>query len=149
MFSGDEQIIHSTAKGTESVGSRVDPGTSQAEPAESQAEAEEPQANAAAQDPVSPRAVAKKQGTENRALPVIPYNGASLRMLALADSSLIIKVDGRADQYKLYDGLDLTWQIKQRVNVQLTASDVARFWLNGQEIDMTGYESFELQPAVE
>jgi cytoskeletal protein RodZ len=149
MFSGDEQIIHSTAKGTESVGSRVDPGTSQAEPAESQAEAEEPQANAAAQDPVSPRAVAKQQGTDNRALPVIPYNGASLRMLALADSSLIIKVDGRADQYKLYDGLDLTWQIKQRVNVQLTASDVARFWLNGQEIDMTGYESFELQPAVE
>jgi hypothetical protein len=70
-------------------------------------------------------------------------------MLALADSSLIIKVDGRADQYKLYDGLDLTWQIKQRVNVQLTASDVARFWLNGQEIDITGYESFELQHAVE
>jgi cytoskeleton protein RodZ len=149
MFSGDEQIIHSTAKVTESVGSRVDPGKSQAEPAESQAEAEEPQANAAAQDPVSPRAVAKQQGTDNRALPVIPYNGASLRMLALADSSLIIKVDGRADQYKLYDGLDLTWQIKQRVNVQLTASDVARFWLNGQEIDITGYESFELQHAVE
>jgi cytoskeletal protein RodZ len=30
MFSGDEQIIHSTAKVTESVGSRVDPGKSQA-----------------------------------------------------------------------------------------------------------------------
>jgi cytoskeletal protein RodZ len=149
MFSGDEQIILSTAKVTESVGSRVDPGKSQAEPAESQAEAVEPQANAAAQDPVSPRAVAKQQGTDNSALPVIPYNGASLRMLALADSSLIIKVDGRADQYKLYDGLDLTWQIKQRVNVQLTASDVARFWLNGQEIDIAGYESFELQHAVE
>jgi len=150
MFSGDEQIIHSTAKVTESVGSRVDPGKSQAELAESQAEAEEPQTNAAAQVPVAPRAVAKQQGPDNRALPVIPNNGASLRMLALADSSLIIKVDGRKPgQYKLYDGLDLTWQIKQRVNVQLTASDVARFWLNGQEIDITGYESFELQPAVE
>jgi hypothetical protein len=70
-------------------------------------------------------------------------------MLALADSSLIIKVDGRPDQCKLYDGLDLTWQIRQRVNVECTASEVARFWLNGQEIDIVGYESFALQPAVE
>jgi len=150
MFSGDEQINHSATKITESVGTRFDPGKSQAELAESQAEAEEPQTNAAAQVPVSPRVVAKQQGPDKRALPAIPYNGASLRMLALADSSLIIKVDGRKpDQYKLYDGLDLTWKIKQRVNVEFTASDVARFWLNDQEIDITGYESFELQPAVE
>ena len=150
MFSGDEQTNHNTTKITESVGSRVEPGKTQAELAESQAEAEEPQANAAAQVPVPPRVVAKQQSPDNRALPVIPYNGASLRMLALADSSLIIKVDGReADQYKLYDGLDLTWQIKQKVNVEFDASDVARFWLNGQEIDITGYESFELNPAVE
>jgi len=150
MFSGDEQTNHNTTKITESVGSRVEPGKTQAELAESQAEAEEPQANAAAQAPVPPRVVAKQQSPDNRALPVIPYNGASLRMLALADSSLIIKVDGReADQYKLYDGLDLTWQIKQKVNVEFDASDVARFWLNGQEIDITGYESFELNPAVE
>ena len=150
MFSGDEQTNHNTTKITESVGSRVEPGKTQAELAESQAEAEEPQANAAAQAPVPPRVVAKQQTPDNRALPVIPYNGASLRMLALADSSLIIKVDGReADQYKLYDGLDLTWQIKQKVNVEFDASDVARFWLNGQEIDITGYESFELNPAVE
>jgi cytoskeletal protein RodZ len=150
MFSGDEQTNHNTTKITESVGSRVEPGKTQAELAESQAEAEEPQANAAAQAPVPPRVVAKQQTPDNRALPVIPYNGALLRMLALADSSLIIKVDGReADQYKLYDGLDLTWQIKQKVNVEFDASDVARFWLNGQEIDITGYESFELNPAVE
>ena len=148
MFSGEE-INHSATKITESVGTRVEPGKSQAELAESQVEAEESQTNAAAQVPVSPR-VAKQQDPNIRALPVIPYNGASLRMLALADSSLIIKVDGRKpDQYKLYDGLDLTWQIKQRVNVEFTASDVARFWLNGQEIDIAGYESFELQPAVE
>ena len=150
MFSGDEQTNHNTTKITESVGSRVEPGKTQAELAESQAEAEEPQADAAAQAPVPPRVVAKQQTPDNRALPVIPYNGASLRMLALADSSLIIKVDGReADQYKLYDGLDLTWQIKQKVNVEFAASDVARFWLNDQEIDITGYESFELNPAVE
>ena len=150
MFSGDEQTNHNTTKITESVGSRVEPGKTQAELAESQAEAEEPQADAAAQAPVPPRVVAKQQIPDNRALPVIPYNGASLRMLALVDSSLIIKVDGReADQYKLYDGLDLTWQIKQKVNVEFDASDVARFWLNGQEIDITGYESFELNPAVE
>lgn len=150
MFSGDEQTNHNTTKITESVGSRVEPGKTQAELAESQAEAEEPQADAAAQAPVPPRVVAKQQTPDNRALPVIPYNGALLRMLALADSSLIIKVDGReADQYKLYDGLDLTWQIKQKVNVEFDASDVARFWLNGQEIDITGYESFELNPAVE
>jgi cytoskeletal protein RodZ len=150
MFSGDEQTNHSTTKVTESVGSRVEPEKTPAELAESQAEAEEPQTNAAAQVPVPPRVVAKQQSPDNRALPVIPYNGASLRMLALADSSLIIKVDGReADQYKLYDGLDLTWQIKQKVNVEFDASDVARFWLNGQEIDITGYESFELNPAVE
>ena len=150
MFSGDEQTNHNTTKITESVGSRVEPGKTQAELAESQAEAEEPQADAATQAPVPPRVVAKQQTPDNRALPVIPYNGASLRMLALADSSLIIKVDGReADQYKLYDGLDLTWQIKQKVNVEFDASDVARFWLNGQEIDITGYESFELNPAVE
>lgn len=150
MFSDDEKINHSTTKITESVGSQAEPGKSPAELAESQTEAEEPQTNAAAQVPVPPRVVAKQQSPDNRALPVIPYNGASLRMLALADSSLIIKVDGRkADQYKLYDGLDLTWQIKQRVIVEFAASDVARFWLNGQEIDITGYESFELKPAVE
>jgi cytoskeletal protein RodZ len=150
MFSGDEQINHSITKITEPLATRVEPGKSQTEPAESRAEAEESQTNAAAQVPVSPRVVAKQQGPDNRALPVIPHNGASLRMLALADSSLIIKVDGRKpDQYKLYDGLDLTWQIKQRVNVEFAASDVARFWLNGQEIDIVGYESFELQPAVE
>jgi len=150
MFSSDEQINQNTTKITESGGSRVEPGKLQTEVAETQAEAEELQTNAAAQVAVSPRVVAKQKDPENRALPVIPYNGASLRMLALADSSLIIRVDGRKpDQYKLYDGLDLTWQIKQRVNVEFAVSDVARFWLNGQEIDIAGYESFKLQPAVE
>jgi hypothetical protein len=68
----------------------------------------------------------------------------------LADSSLIIKVDTRKpQQYKLYDGLDLTWKIKQGVKVEFAASDVARFWLNGQEIELAGYKSFALQPAGE
>jgi hypothetical protein len=87
---------------------------------------------------------------DSQNMPVIPSDGASLRMLALADSSLIIEVDERkAEQYKLYDGLDLTWKIKQRVSVEFASSDVARFWLNGQEIDLAGEKSFALKPAAE
>jgi len=71
-------------------------------------------------------------------------------MLALADGSLIIKVDTRKpDQYDLHDGLDLTWKIKERVSVEFATSDVARFWLDGQEIDISGSKVFELQPIGE
>ena len=71
-------------------------------------------------------------------------------MLALADGSLIIKVDaGKPQQYELHDGLDLTWKVKQEVHVEFAVSDVARFWLNGQEIDVAGHKSFALKPAAE
>ena len=83
-----------------------------------------------------------------RPFPTIPSNGASLRMLAVADGALVIKVDTREPhEYKLHDGLDLTWNIKQKVEVKFAASDVAHFWLNGEELDITGLDAFQLQSA--
>lgn len=83
-----------------------------------------------------------------RPFPAIPSNGASLRMLAVADGALVITVDTREPhQYTLHDGLDLTWNVKEKVEVKFAARDVARFWLNGEELDMTGLDSFQLQPA--
>lgn len=81
-------------------------------------------------------------------LPNIPQAGASLRMLALAESSLIIYVDEREPhEYKLYDGLDLTWKVKKTVRVEMTEPGVAQFWLGRQELPIKTLGSFQLQPA--
>ena len=83
-------------------------------------------------------------------LPAIPAEGASLRMLAIADGSLIIKVDNRKPhEYPLHDGLDLTWKVKGEVGVELSQVDLARFWLDGQEIDISNLKEFVLQPPEE
>lgn len=83
---------------------------------------------------------------EARALPQIGDKGSSLRMLALSESSLIIHLDGRKPhQYKLYDGLDLTWQVKSVVSIELGEKGSARFWLDGREIELDGTTSFQLQ----
>ena len=82
----------------------------------------------------------------NKPLPPVPQEGSSLRMLALAESSLIIYVDDRKpQQYSLHDGLDLTWNAKTSVKVELAEPAVARFWLGGQELDLEGLKSFQLQ----
>jgi len=163
MFPGDEQADESATKVTETESEQVASRKSQPEIETSQAEPEKTQTQAVDQgkpreseNVVSSQAsaqtgiIAKQQVLDSMILPVIPDNGASLRMLALADSSLIIKVDARKpQQYDLHDGLDLTWKIKERVSVEFAAGDVARFWLDGQEIDIAGFKNFKLQPAGE
>ena len=95
----------------------------------------------------SPAAV-KVLPSQSKSMPPVPPQGSSLRMLALAESSLIIYVDERKpQQHTLHDGLDLTWNIKTSVKVELAGSDVARFWLGGQELDLDELKSFQLQPA--
>ena len=80
-------------------------------------------------------------------LPSIPDGGASLRMLAIAEGSLIIYVDSRkAHHYQLHDGLDLTWKINRKVRVELNEFNAARFWLDDQEVDMSGLKDFVLEP---
>ena len=80
----------------------------------------------------------------------VPEGGASLRMLALAKSSLKIYVDGYGSrQYKLRDGLDLTWKIKKSVKVELADSGAAHFWLGGQRVELDNMKSFYLQQAVD
>lgn len=70
-------------------------------------------------------------------------------MLALAESSLIIYLDDRTPhEYRLHDGLDLTWKIKQKVRIELAGTGVARFWLDGQELELGGLDSFQLQVAA-
>ena len=162
-FSSDEPVNKSATEATGTGGTLAKSAKPQAELEQSPAAPEKPQISATgqaqsdeseaqlpAQVSAPPVASAEQQEQDHRNLPAIPSNGASLRMLALADNSLIIAVDERKpQQYKLYDGLDLTWKIKQRVNVEFTASNVARFWLNGQETDITGDNAFTLQPAGE
>ncbi len=156
MFPGDEQTNESATKVTEPEREQVAPGKSQFEPEKTQTQAvdqgkpDESENVVPAQAAAQTSIIAKQQNLDRGILPVIPDSGASLRMLALADSSLIIKVDARKpQQYDLYDGLDLTWKVKERVSVEFAASDVARFWLDGREIDIAGLDIFELQPAGE
>lgn len=67
-------------------------------------------------------------------------------MLAVAESSLVIYLEGRTPHhYKLRDGLDLTWKIKRRVKVEMAEPGVARFWLDGAEIDLGNQPVFQLQ----
>lgn len=155
--------VDDTAQGTVSNGAKsAEPDQPLIDSAPAQAETAEPRSaeygrlrSQAADVLVSaghavPPVAAEQQHRDGRNLPAIPPHGASLRMLALTDSSLIIKVDARTpQQYKLYNGLDLTWRIKQNVSVEFAARDVARFWLNGTEIDIVGDKSFVLESAAE
>lgn len=80
--------------------------------------------------------------------PTVPPAGSSLRMLALSESSLIIYVDDRKpNEYKLYEGLDLSWPIKKSVKVELGKPGAAQFWLGGQELPLGDSGSFQLKPA--
>lgn len=81
-------------------------------------------------------------------LPSIPTSGGTLRMLALEESSLIITFDDKKPhRYPLHAGLDLVWAIKQQVSVEMKNADVARFWFDGQELDVAGQTEFQLLPA--
>ena len=93
--------------------------------------------------------VAETKVLEKKALPSVPPGGSLLRMLALSEGSLIIYLDDRKSQlYKLHDGLDLTWNIQEKVKIELAGPGTARFWLAGQELDLGEIESFQLQTDV-
>ncbi len=83
---------------------------------------------------------------EGHSLPVIPQGGSSLRILALAQSSLIIYIDDReSHHYELQNGLDMTWKINKKVKIELSAPGVARFWLGSEELKLDEKTSFLLQ----
>lgn len=86
---------------------------------------------------------------ELKPLPFVASGGSTLRMLALSEGSLIIYLDNRKPHtYKLHDGLDLSWKIKETAKVELAGSGMARFWLGGQELALGELESFQLQAEV-
>jgi cytoskeletal protein RodZ len=88
------------------------------------------------------------QPPERDLLPPVAQGGSSLRMLALTESSLTIQLDKRMPhKYKLYNGLDLTWKIKEQITVDMAKPGLARFWLDGLELALDGLNSFQLQPA--
>lgn len=100
-------------------------------------------------EPGAPPAAAATEALQGNSLPAIPAGGASLRMLALAEGSLIINLDERSPhEYKLYNGLDLIWKVKQRALVELGAPGMARFWLDGEELDLGALESFQLKSVT-
>ncbi len=83
-------------------------------------------------------------------LPTIPPAGSVLRMLALTESSLIIYVDDRKPQeYKLSEGLDLSWPIESKVKVEMAEPDVVRFWLGKEELSLDKLSSFQLQSTTD
>jgi hypothetical protein len=95
---------------------------------------------------ITPPVTVESKTPHSKLLPPVPNEGSSLRMLALAESSLIIYVDDRkSQQYNLHDGLDLTWNIKASVKVEFAEPGVARFWLGNRELDIGGLKSFQLQ----
>ncbi|MGK2906039.1 MAG: helix-turn-helix domain-containing protein [Desulfuromonadales bacterium] len=94
-------------------------------------------------------AVAESESPELEPLPSVSPDGSSLRMLALTEGSLVIYLDDRAsNHYKLHDGLDLTWTVKKTVRVEMAGPETARFWLDGQELDLGERESFQLQTVA-
>jgi cytoskeletal protein RodZ len=85
---------------------------------------------------------------EPKQYPPIAPGGSSLRMLAVAKSSLVIYLDGPTPHnYKLVNGLDLTWKIKRKVRIEMASPGVARFWLDGQELDLDDQSAFQLQAS--
>jgi cytoskeletal protein RodZ len=85
---------------------------------------------------------------ESNQYPPIAPGGSSLRMLAVAESSLVIYLEGRTPHnYKLHDGLDLTWKIKRQVRVEMAKPGAARFWLDGKELKLGQQPGFQLQAA--
>lgn len=106
------------------------------------------EAGVPAQEPGTPAAV-ETVPPQSNALPPIPAVGASLRMLAMADSSLIIYLDDRPPhEYKLYNGLDLIWKVKKNAMIELGVAGAARFWLDGEELDLGTLESFKLNQVT-
>lgn len=96
----------------------------------------------------SPGAQAVAEAPAAPSLPPVAAGGSALRMLALAESSLKIYLDERdPHEYKLRQGLDLTWQVRKTVRIELSGPGVARFWLDGQELALENLESFQLQPG--
>jgi hypothetical protein len=86
---------------------------------------------------------------EPKRFPPIAAEGSSLRMLAMSTSSLVIFVDGRTPhEYKLHNGLDLTWKIKKSVRVEMADPGAARFWLDGQELQLGDLSAFKLQTST-
>lgn len=96
------------------------------------------------QEKVSATAVVARQD-ESKTLPLIPAGGASLRMLALSEGSLIIYVDDQKSRpYALHNGLDLAWQVKETVKVELAEPGLARFWLGEEVLEVDEMKSFQL-----
>jgi cytoskeleton protein RodZ len=101
----------------------------------------------AGEQPVVEVANATKSAEPKR-FPPIAAEGSSLRMLAMSTSSLVIFVDGRTPhEYKLHNGLDLTWKIKKSVQVEMADPGAARFWLDGQELQLGDLSAFQLQTS--
>lgn len=82
---------------------------------------------------------------ESKPLPSIPVGGASLRMLALSEGSLIIYIDNRKSRpYALHNGLDLVWKVKETVKVELAEPGLAKFWLGEDVLDVDDLKVFQL-----
>jgi len=115
------------------------------EPAVASSEAEQDAVTPLQEEGLSSVAVGLEP-SKLKSLPFVPAGGSSLRMLALSEGSLIIYADDRkSHQYKLHDGLDLTWDVKKMVKVEFSGPGMARFWLGGQELDLGEMKSFQLQ----
>lgn len=86
--------------------------------------------------------------TERQPLPLIPAGGASLRMLALSEGSLIIYLDDRDSQsYELHNGFDSIWDVGKKVKVELSEPGIALFWLGEQKLDIGELNFFQLNTA--
>jgi len=93
--------------------------------------------------------VSASASVELSPLPFVPSGGSTLRMLALSEGSLIIYLDNRKPHtYKLHNGLDLSWSLKETARVELAGPGMARFWLGGKELVLGEMESFQLQAEI-
>ena len=86
------------------------------------------------------------EAPEARSLPAILAGGSTLRLLALGEGSLVVHVDDRKPhEYKLFNGLDLTWKVHKKVVVEMAQSDAVRCWLDAKQLELGGLSSFQLQ----
>ncbi len=154
-----EQSLPGTTDAPAAVATdQVSPGPTAPLPAETTDQIVGQAAGSSAPPVIPPVATPAAAGPESREqlaaaatpepLPAIAKGGSSLRMLAIADGTLIIRVDGYPGRkYALREGLDLTWPIKRDVSVELGASGQARFWLDQQELSLGERTEFHLRRA--
>ena len=79
-------------------------------------------------------------------LPVIPLDGAVVRMLPVSSGSLKVSLDNQeVREYQLQADQSLNWKVSASLAIELSAPGLARVWVDQQELAVADYQAYVLQ----